>query len=185
MPKRAIPSIENDLVRLRLLQENDLPMTLRWRNQDHIRRWFFCSDVITPEQHTKWFLQHITRDDDFVFIIEQIHRNYRPVGQVALYNIDWTAFQAEFGRLMIGEPDASSKGLARAATRAALRIAFDHMELNKVLLEVYAENRKAIAIYEEIGFKTDGTLDNIRKMSISANRTNCRSINVEGNQQIF
>jgi len=183
MPKRAIPYLENDLVRLRLLQENDLPMTLRWRNQDHIRRWFFCSDVITPEQHTKWFQQHITRDDDFVFIIEQIRRSYRPVGQVALYNIDWTALQAEFGRLMIGEPDASSKGLARAATKAILRIAFEYMGLNEVYLKVYADNKRAIVIYEEIGFKTSGTLDNERKMSISANRTNCHATTMEGNQQ--
>ena len=54
MPKRIIAPLVNGRVRLRLLEEADLPMTLAWRNQDHIRKWFFHSDVITPEQHRRW-----------------------------------------------------------------------------------------------------------------------------------
>ena len=46
-------------------------MTLAWRNQDHIRRWFLTSDLISPEQHRAWFEQYQDRDDDFVFVIEE------------------------------------------------------------------------------------------------------------------
>ena len=58
-------------IRLRLLEEQDLPQTLAWRNQDHIRRWFFSSERLTPEQHAGWFARYRQRDDDFVFIIEE------------------------------------------------------------------------------------------------------------------
>jgi hypothetical protein len=81
-------------------------MTLAWRNQDHIRTWFFHSDVITPEQHRRWFDAYRGRDDDFVFVIEETEELRRPVGQVALYYIDWEPGTAEYGRLMIGDTDA-------------------------------------------------------------------------------
>ncbi len=70
MAKRLIPPIVGERVRLRLLEEADLPRTLAWRNQDHIRRWFVHSDVISPEQHRRWFGAYRERDDDFVFVVE-------------------------------------------------------------------------------------------------------------------
>ena len=71
MQKRHIPPLQAGRVRLRLLEEQDLPRTLAWRNQDHIRRWFFSSERLTPEQHAAWFARYRQRDDDFVFIIEE------------------------------------------------------------------------------------------------------------------
>jgi RimJ/RimL family protein N-acetyltransferase len=152
MPKKDIPPFEYGTVRLRLLREKDLPLTRSWRNQDHIRRWFFYSEIITDEQHQNWFNQYQERDDDFTFIIEEAQAGYRPVGQVALYHIDWPARRAEFGRLMIGELDAAGKGLALAATRAALLIGFGQLELREIYLNVLAKNQRAIQIYEKVGF---------------------------------
>ena len=157
MPKRELPPFEYGRVRLRLLREGDLPLTRGWRNQDHIRRWFFSSDVLSSEQHQNWFDQYRERDDDFTFIIEEVQTAYRPVGQVALYHVDWPARRAEFGRLMIGEADAAGKGLAFSAAQAALQIAFDSLALEEVYLEVYASNQRAIKIYEAVGFKTTAT----------------------------
>ena len=51
-----------------------------------------------------------------MFVIEETETLKRPVGQVALYNIDWAAGTGEFGRLMIGDADAQGRGLARLAT---------------------------------------------------------------------
>src|SRR5208282_4845185 len=100
--KRQLAPLQAGRIRLRLLEEQDLPRTLAWRNQDHIRRWFFFSERLTPEQHAAWFVSYRQRDDDFVFIIEEAGDG-RPIGQVALYHVDWLAGTAEFGRLMIGE----------------------------------------------------------------------------------
>jgi RimJ/RimL family protein N-acetyltransferase len=167
MPKRSLPAIENRSVRLRLLRQEDLPLTLHWRNLDHIRRWFFHSDLITPNQHARWFEQYCERDDDFLFVIEDVQAGYKPVGQVALYHIDWEQRRAEFGRLMIGEASAAGKGLAFAATQLALQIAFQSLGLQEVYLEVYADNQRAIAIYQGTGFETVAQRENICTMSIT------------------
>jgi diamine N-acetyltransferase len=166
MSKRLIAPRQDERVRLRLLERADLPRTLAWRNQEHIRRWFFFSDPLTPDQHAAWFEQYQQRDDDFVFIIEDVQAGGAPVGQVALYHIDWPTRRAEFGRLMMGEASAAGKGLARAATRLVLRIAWEDLALGEVYLEVFANNAAAIAVYEKVGFRLAERDEQVWKMSI-------------------
>jgi diamine N-acetyltransferase len=161
MPKRDIAPLEAGRVRLRLLEERDLSQTLAWRNQEHIRRWFFSSDPLTPQQHATWFAKYLERDDDFVFVIET---DLRPVGQVALYNIDWTAGRAEFGRLMIGEAEAAGRGLAREATEAILDLAFRQLGLREVYLDVIPENARAIGVYKACGFAVTGSTKKVVSM---------------------
>jgi len=150
--KRAVGPIEADGVALRLLEAGDLPMTLAWRNEDHIRQWFFASQVIAPEQHWVWWERYRTRDDDFVFIIEETVTLKRPVGQVALYNIDWSRRRAEFGRLLIGDNDARGLGLGRLACASLVEFGFAQWDLREIYLEVLANNLPAIAIYRDCGF---------------------------------
>jgi diamine N-acetyltransferase len=181
MGKRYIPPFQGERVRLRLLEVHDLPRTLAWRNQDHIRQWFFFSERLTPEQHAGWFARYQQRDDDFVFIIEEIEgggrdscacpaaeeaeNHRRPVGQVAIYNIDWLGGTAEFGRLMIGEPRAAGRGLGREATDAAATLAFDRMGLQEVHLDVIPHNVRAIKVYEACGFEVTGRTEGAVRMS--------------------
>jgi len=153
MPKRHITPLVNGRMRLRLLEEADLAMTLAWRNQDHIRQWFLHSDVITPEQHRAWWQRYQDRDDDFVFVIEETETLKRPVGQVSLYNIDWAEGRAEFGRLLIGDAEANGQGLARLATSRLVDEALGNWGLNEVYLEVLVTNAPALAIYQSCGFR--------------------------------
>ncbi|HNT53767.1 MAG TPA: GNAT family N-acetyltransferase [Anaerolineaceae bacterium] len=166
MTKRPVPSFKNDKVRLRLLTAEDLEMTLNWRNQDHIRKWFFHSDIIEIGPHRRWFEQYQERDDDFVFVIESVADNYLPVGQIALYHIDWAARRAEYGRIMIADPAARGKGLGRAATRAILKIGFEYFHLQEIYLEVLENNQSARAVYADCGFKVMAIKDGVVQMNI-------------------
>ena len=170
MSKRSLPPQETGRLRLRLLEERDLPRTLAWRNQSHIRRWFFSSERLTLRQHTDWFARYQDRDDDFVFIIEEAASRERPIGQVALYNIDWSHGKAEFGRLMIGEADAAGSGLAREATEAVLDLAFRQLGLREVYLEVMSSNVRAIKVYEACGFEVTGSTEKTVSMNKRAEK---------------
>ncbi len=170
MTKRYISPIENGRVRLRLLEQRDLPLTLAWRNQEQIRKWFFFSDIIAPEQHRAWFDLYRTRNDDFVFVIEDVWSIYRPVGQVAVYGIDWQARRGEFGRLMIGEADARGKGFANEATRLITSMAFDMLGLNEVYLAVLNDNVSAIKTYLACGFEEIGRDGTSIQMARTARR---------------
>jgi RimJ/RimL family protein N-acetyltransferase len=166
MAKRFLSPIEKHRIRLRLLEESDLPMTLGWRNQDHIRKWFIQSEIILPEQHQEWFRQYLERDNDYVFIIEETQRFRRAVGQISLYKINWEKRQGEFGRLMIGEADARASGIAKEATYLLLRYAFRTLGLNKIELDVMSDNEPAIAIYRSYGFVEVLDSNGLKKMAI-------------------
>ncbi len=165
--KRQIPPVSDGLVELRLLEEADLLKTLQWRNRDGIRNYFFHSDVLTFEQHQKWWQQYLPKDDDFVFVIELLEDGQCwPVGQVALYAINWPEKTAEYGRLMIGEDRARGRGVAQRATKLILQIGFEKLGLEEVHLEVFAHNQVARHVYERCGFHVVEELETVVKMSI-------------------
>lgn len=167
MPKRHIEPVASGRIRLRLLEEGDLAMTLAWRNQDHLRRWFLFTGVITSEQHAAWFAAYQDRDDDFMFVIEETQSLRRPVGQVALYHLDRVAGRAEFGRLLIGDAAAAGRGLAREATALLVGDALGAWGLREIYLEVKNDNAPAIAIYEKCGFHAVASSAGVTRMSRS------------------
>jgi RimJ/RimL family protein N-acetyltransferase len=162
MTKRHIDPINGGRVRLRLLVESDLPMTLAWRNQDHIRKWFINSERLTAEQHRSWFEQYARRDDDFVFIIEEIEASLKPIGQISLYKIDWGLKRAELGRIFIGAPEAAGKGFGTEATRLLLDYAFAQFKLKEVEAYVMSTNKASIAVFS-CGFREVGERDGLKR----------------------
>jgi RimJ/RimL family protein N-acetyltransferase len=166
MPKPAFPPIETPRLRLRLLEERDLPLTLAWRNQEHIRRWFLDDAPIAPERHRAWYADYQQRDDDFVFLIERRGPGWQPVGQAALYRVDRRERSGEFGRLLIGPAEARGQGLAREATCALLAAAHERLGLEEVHLEVRAENTRAIALYLACGFQVVDRTATTLRMSV-------------------
>ena len=166
MPKLKLPPIVGDRIILRLLEQNDLPLTLLWRNQDKIRKWFINTDVIQEDKHLAWFERYMKLDNDFIFVILAKDLDNLPVGQISLYNINWEISRAEYGRLMIGHPIAKGKGYARQATTLLLDFAFNTLDLNEVFLEVKSDNKSAIAIYESAGFSITKQSSNLITMAI-------------------
>ena len=166
MTKPSVQPIESELVRLRLLEEADLEMTLAWRNQDHIRKWFLTSSMLAFDQHRNWFLNYQTRDNDFIFVIESKAHGSVPVGQISLYDIDFEDRMGEYGRLMIGSPLAARQGIARESTRLILQFAFEMLKLEEIYLSVLVNNERAINLYKTCGFSADGQDGKTLKMSI-------------------
>lgn len=170
MTKRYIPPVENETVVLRLLEETDLPLTLSWRNQEHIRRWFFSTEVIPFEKHLAWFKRYQALENDFVFVILAKDFDLKPVGQISLYAIDWQSLVGEYGRLMIGEAEARGRGLARSASLLLLQIGFDILGLKEIVLDVKQDNLPAVSVYRSIGFEEIANENSIIKMKIRANQ---------------
>lgn len=149
--KRALGPYQGAKIRLRLLEEKDLPMTLSWRNKDRCRKAFRTTEVIVPEKHRLWYESYQKKENDFVFVIES---PARPVGQISLYGT--TERDGELGRLMIGEDDALRKGYALDAVDMVLRRVAKDLSLAEVYLEVRDDNKPAIRLYKRAGFMEDG-----------------------------
>jgi diamine N-acetyltransferase len=114
-----------------------------------------------------WWEEYRTKNNDFVFIIEETEKLNRPVGQISLYNIDLENDEAEYGRLMIGDNEIRRRGLARRATALLLTWAFNSLGIKRIYLEVFKGNTAAINLYRRCGFVSYGNRGKLHLMSIS------------------
>jgi diamine N-acetyltransferase len=160
--KRLLQPFGNSTVRLRLITEADLPVTLDWRNREDVRVWFKTSQIITMDQHREWFAQYASRDDDFLFVVEAIGR---PVAQASVYRIDWDEKTAEVGRFIVA-PGAGGLGYVRLACAELLRFCAFTFNLKSVFLEVKEDNTRAIRLYERNGFREVGKSHGLIRMSL-------------------
>ena len=119
--KQAYPPFVTGSLRLRLLDEADLPSTLAWRNRDGARQQFGTADVLQWDQHAGWFTRYLDKADDLVFIVEDAATHSR-IGQVAIYGIDAGASKAEIGRFVVA-PEFQGQGLMRQGIEALMRFA--------------------------------------------------------------
>ena len=145
--KLKIPTTAYARGTLRLLEEEDLALTLEWRNLDANRRWFKFSDKLSFDAHLKWFADYKKKTDDFIFIA--CNEKNEPIGQLAIYNIQKK--RAEVGRFVVSR-DYQGKGFMKDAIIELLRIAHNELGLLSVFLEARSENDKAIGLYKGLGF---------------------------------
>ena len=162
--KNSGAALVNGRVRLRLLEAGDLPLTLSWRNDEDNRRWFFTTDPIPLDAHRRWFEQYRDRDDDFVFVIEETETLKRAVGQLSLYRIEWDTGRAEFGRLLMGDPEAKGLGLAQLATACLTDEALTSWGLREIRCGCRAVNTRAIAVCAACGFIAQEPVDGVTEM---------------------
>jgi len=85
------------------------------------------------------------------------------IGSIGVSSIDLENKHAEIG-LAIGDKDYWGKGYGADATKVILKYCFDELRLNKVYLDVWQKNKRAIRCYLKCGFKEDGVLrQHVRK----------------------
>jgi diamine N-acetyltransferase len=143
---------------LRSITEDDIDLIRNWRNDENIRKYFLLQNYITAEQQLNWYNNYKKKDNDLMFIIEDCLEINKPIGAVALYDIDFSSKKAEFGRLMIGEKLAAGKGLGYKSTMALCQFGFDQLGLDSIYLKVFTDNNKALNVYLKCGFEIAETI---------------------------
>lgn len=136
---------------LRQMLEEDIPLTLQWRNHPDIKKWFFYEDI-SEEDQKKWYQSYLENEKDLHFIIEETQDLRVPIGTVGLYNINPLQRTADFGRFLIGDFRARGKGLGFESAQLVCKFAFHQLPINVIRLEVFEDNKNAKKIYEKLGF---------------------------------
>ena len=156
-------SREGSLCNLIPLGPQHTDSVVRWRNDPAIAKFFSTEHVFEASAHEAWLKRTLASNTDFNWVIEAL--DGKPVGTIGIYNVDWPSRQGEFGRLLIGEPAARSRGFAKAATHMCLAAAAA-AGLRRLCLEVLTLNAAAYNLYRQVGFVEQSRQPTIISMSV-------------------
>lgn len=145
--------LEGHHVRLRLLDRGDTDAVLRWRADPTVASQLFSERAPSRSEHETW-LERTGRDGDRLECVIVERDGDRPLGTIGLSGLA-TAADPEFG-ILLGEPDARGRGMAREASELLLDHAFHTLEKRSVRLRVFADNGPALGLYRRLGFRDVG-----------------------------
>jgi RimJ/RimL family protein N-acetyltransferase len=110
--------------------------------------------MVWPSKQIQEWMEKEFNPDTIFFGIHCLDDD-RLIGDTALGGFNWTAGNAWVG-IGLGERDYWGKGYGTDAMRLVLRFAFRELNLNRVTLDVFEYNPRAIRSYENAGFKHEG-----------------------------
>ena len=137
-------------VHLRPLDSKDAPFMYEWMTDPEITRFFrFDASTISIEG-CESFIENAQSDPNTVhFAIADERDEY--LGTISLKGIDREKKQAEYA--ISTRKKTHGSGAALRATRLIMQYAFETLGLERVYLNVLAENGRANAFYRKAGFR--------------------------------
>jgi RimJ/RimL family protein N-acetyltransferase len=147
--------LQGKRVRLRPMEERDLPKFVEWLADREVTRWLAAmGEPPTLEDEIEWYERRRSHPDGVMWSIETAEG--RLLGNVEL-RLAQHRHRAEMG-IAIQDKSQWSQGYGTEAVRLVLGQAFGEMELNRVELHTDEENARAIRCYEKCGFQREGLL---------------------------
>ncbi|MFN2545210.1 MAG: GNAT family N-acetyltransferase [Actinomycetota bacterium] len=144
--------IRGKRVVLRPVEEDDLPLVLRWQNHPEVWWYMDYERPFSSEDVREDWEQARREGHPFVITVRE-----RPVGRIGLNRFRPRDRICSL-YLYIGEPAFWGQGYARDAVMALLSFAFDRLDLHQVELWTLAANNRVIGVYERCGFVQEATL---------------------------
>jgi diamine N-acetyltransferase len=143
---------------LRALEETDLERTHRWHNDPELYSTLVGPfRFISKSCETEWLRRKAAYSASEVSLAICLRADGQHIGNIYLGEIDWISRRAALG-IFIGNSEHRGKGYGQEAMHQVLSHAFRNLNLNRVFLDVLADNTPAIKLYEKCGFAVEGRL---------------------------
>ena len=112
-------------------------------------------ETFTYDQIERWADSRKDADDRLdLSIIDRLTGAWS--GELAI--LDWDADNHSCGFRIALAPESRNRGLGSEATRLIVDYVFEHLPVNRIGLEVFSFNPRAIRVYERAGFVREGVL---------------------------
>ena len=143
-------------VQLIPLEEEHLAKSRFWVNDAFLSSKMLRVLPVTKSEQEKWYQDIVQNPLKIVFAIKTLDGGEH-IGNTGLYCIDWIHRRAEFW-ILIGERNFREKGIGAEVVSLMKRYAFNGLNLNKLYLNVGADNQEAIYLYKKQNFIQEGIL---------------------------
>lgn len=147
---------EGSLVRLAAVRREDIPLYTQWFQDYEVVRMLNPDAYmpVTVENEEEWYSRVATATDTYTLGIRTMAED-KLIGNASLFNISQKNRVATFG-IAVGDKDYWGRGYGSEATQLMVRYGFDELNLNRIQLDVYDYNPRAIRAYEKVGFNQEG-----------------------------
>ena len=149
--------LEGEKVFLRPVENSDA-------NQEYLN--WVNNQEITSGLVTGYFPQNLDRLNSYledttsrqvVFLAICDKTTNKHIGNIKLDSIDWVARTAEIG-ILLGNKNYWGKGIGTEAFQLLTDYGFNGLNLNKIWLTVFSNNKGALKLYQKLGFAEEGVL---------------------------
>ena len=150
--------INGKLVYLDPIEQEDLELLRKWRNNVNFRQYFREYREIGRDAQLAWYNGLKTDKSTLMFAI-RLKETGELLGCCGLCYINWVNRNADFS-LYIGYKDLSidDLGYADEATKLLMGYGFGELGLEKIWTEIYEIDHPKMALYKANGFAVDGVL---------------------------
>lgn len=147
----------DQLVVLRRLEPGDVDHLYRYRNdRSVVDQLGGHSSGYSRADLTDWIERHRGIPNEVLWAIATVNED-RCIGHVGLYDIDYRIRKAEFG-ILLGDTSFHGKGVGKYVTAAMITYGFEQLDLRRISLSVLVSNKRALILYERLGFTVEGRL---------------------------
>jgi RimJ/RimL family protein N-acetyltransferase len=149
--------IYDNQLRLRAAERSDLPRFVEWLNDPEVIEGLVLYFPLSLAAEEDWFENLRKRPENERPLVIEVRQGdqWQPIGNCGFHNIDCRCRSAEVG-IFIGEKAQWNKGYGSQAMKLLLKIGFETLNLNRIALDVYETNLRAIRSYEKVGFVHEG-----------------------------
>ena len=143
-------------IRLTPLEESDVDLLYVWQNASSLRDLTMGFRFPVQKETVKEWIKSGREQNAKSRVVFAIRQNEDLVGTIQLHSIDPYQRKAQLG-VYIGESKNRNNGFGFISCSLLIDYAFNGLDMRKIGLEVLSVNRNAIALYEKLGFKKEGT----------------------------
>ena len=134
--------------------DEDYILFTKWINDYETAKYLNQFSKVFTLEDEKDFVENARKSNKvYLSIVKQ--ETDELIGNVSLVDINPVHKTATLG-IMIGKDNEREKGYGTEAITLMLDYAFNHLNLNNIMLEALCENIRAIKCYEKCGFEKIG-----------------------------
>lgn len=148
--------LEATQITLRPLEEQDLPLRVRWVNDPEIRQMLMFDYPLSLAKTRAWFQKTVTDPTKVNFSIVD-RETGTVIGMTGLIEIDIKHRRAQL-YITIGEKAYWGRRIADEVIQLVLAYGFVELNLNKIYLYTLPANARGRKVYARNGFVTEGVL---------------------------
>lgn len=139
---------------IRSMSRTDLPRLVQWKNDREIADLVRGAAIFTSlSAETRRYEKNLETGEAFRLVI--CNQRSEPIGFMVVSGIDKPNHKANLG-MLIGEKAYWGQGFGKEALKLVLNYFFYQLGFNRIGLEVFDYNVRAIHLYKAVGFREEG-----------------------------